>query len=118
MLEPAVTSFKELCQQFSVIDGQKIHDHCDELELKWRKVETVLPQRVQVVRKEINTWREFNEELEKLQSWLENVKKMCEEWKSQENSSVMVQNLEVSLGNLYSFYRNTVTCNSFIILGN
>jgi hypothetical protein len=55
----------------------------------------MLPQRVTVVREEIRTWIEFDEKLEELQLWLVEVQEMCVEWKTQENSAVLIQNLEV-----------------------
>ena len=50
------------------------------------------------MREEIDVWIEFDERLEELHLWLEGVQEMCEQWKVQENSTAMIENLEVSLG--------------------
>ena len=50
------------------------------------------------MREEIDVWIEFDERLEEIQLWLEGVQEMCEQWKVQENSTAMIENLEVSLG--------------------
>ena len=96
VLEPAVTAVKELGQQHNIIDSEKLNERCNKLETKWRKIQTILPQRATAVQEEICTWIDFYEKLEEFQLWLEEVKEMCEEWKTQENSPVMIQNLEVS----------------------
>lgn len=97
MLEPSVAAFKQLGQQYNVIDIEKLHKHCNELESQWCEIQTVLPQRITAVREEINAWVEFDEKLEELQLWVEEVQEMCEQWKVQENSTAMIQNLEVGL---------------------
>lgn len=96
VFEPTVAAFKRLGQQYAVINVEKLHGHCDELESRWREVRTVLPQRITAVREEIDVWIEFDERLEELQLWLEGVQEMCEQWKVQENSTAMIENLEVS----------------------
>ena len=75
---------------------EKLYERCNELESRWREVRTVLPQRITAVREEIDVWIEFDERLEELQLWLEGVQEMCEQWKVQENSTAMIENLEVS----------------------
>lgn len=95
-LAPTVAAFKELGPQFIVIDKQKLDDDCHELESRWREIQMFLPQRISVVRKEIDSWVQFDDKLEEFQSWLEEVKEMCGEWKMQGNSNILIQNLEVS----------------------
>ena len=97
MLEPTVAAFKKLGQQYNVIDNEKLHEHCNELESQWREIQTILPQRITAVREEIDAWIEFDEKLKELQLWLEEVQEKCEQWKVQENSTAMIQNLEVGL---------------------
>ena len=95
VLEHTLSAFRELGQQYDIIDAEKLDIHCNELESKWREIQTVLPQRVTVVQEEIDAWIQLNGKLEEFSSWLDEVKEMCEEWKKQENSVALIQNLEV-----------------------
>ena len=104
VLEPTVAAFKELGQQYNIIDSQKLHEHCNELKSKWQEIQEILPQRAAAAHEEIGTWIEFDEKLDEFQSWLEEVKEMCEQWKTQENSAVMIQNLEVGHFNTSASY--------------
>ena len=95
IFEPTVSAFEQLGQQYDIMDVEKVQERCDNLEARWKEIETVLPQRVRVVRDEMETWVKFDEKLEEFQSWLQEVEEMCEEWKTQENSINLIQNLEV-----------------------
>lgn len=95
-LDAAVTSFKQLGQQYNVIDTSKLHQRCGELESKWREVRTILPRRVEAVQEEITCWVEFETKLQGFQSWLEEVQDLREEWEAQESPAVQIESLEVS----------------------
>ena len=95
VIKNVVTSFEELGKNHDLLDHEKLQKKCDHLETLWQEVEKALPERMDILRKEVEGWIQFDEQLQKFESWLDEVEGTCEDLKIQGNSDKLITGLEV-----------------------
>ena len=99
--QSAVESYQELSntgKYMLFIQDGVVDDKCDSLKKKWESLANSIPERVETLMGELNSWRSFHEKLDAFLAWVDEMETFTKIEKPRDESEALQQlkGLEVS----------------------
>lgn len=99
--QSAVESYQELSntgKYMLFIQDGVVDDKCDSLKKKWECLANSIPERVETLMGELNSWRSFHEKLDAFLAWVDEMETFTKIEKPRDESEALQQlkGLEVS----------------------
>ena len=99
--QSAVESYQELSntgKYMLFIQDGVVDDKCDSLKKKWESLANSIPERVETLMGELNSWRSFHEKLDAFLAWVDEMETFTKIEKPRDESETLQQlkGLEVS----------------------
>lgn len=108
-LKSAVESYQDICtnDQNLYVSEESVDEKCESLKKKWDSLNCSIPQRVDMLREEIQAWTRFYQELDSFTTWVDEMQGFTkiEKPRDEQEARDQLNQLEVCI--LWQFLRVT-----------